>query len=448
MITRDDFPAMLSTTGEKELQRFLKEFADIKEFKRFIRRFDNQPPKIMILQTYLNIHYIDFIFSCLLEIAPLTPKARQLLEMISPNQFMEAIELLELLYYVTKKLPKKSQKALWQHIASHLKKGMGLVPIAHEIQTAHRLVSGGFEVDFSDLGDNRRFDILARADGIELQIECKCIGKDIAYYFKEEDNDAIAPAVLAEFGKGLHQVEHHVVCIYPQSRSARPKDKVRPIQAAAQKLIAEGHQSVQVDDFIAHKIKMHDKPQGPNAAKEKNRISPTIEEIISASIPDFVPEAIYEIEQTIEAGSFALVLGSITSGKKGVDRVKDGIKGRVREAMKQLKGEENPVVMARLEGFSDEEITLLFQTYTEGDTTLSPVYSLTENLFKSVSTSRLAAILYNTAPQFHDTEIIHPQTKSRISKGIPPGLLLTNRGHPNSGKIEQLVFSRLLQQTN
>jgi hypothetical protein len=60
-----------------------------------------------------------------------------------------------------------------------LKAEYGLAPLQHEMHLATHLMSRGFDVTFSDIELGGGFDMLARKDDIELEVECKTVSADI-----------------------------------------------------------------------------------------------------------------------------------------------------------------------------------------------------------------------------------------------------------------------------
>ncbi|MGE0272846.1 MAG: hypothetical protein AB7M05_18915 [Alphaproteobacteria bacterium] len=55
----------------------------------------------------------------------------------------------------------------------------GLRPLQHEITVAAHLMRRGFDVQFTDIENQERFDFLAAKNDIEIEIECKTFGGDI-----------------------------------------------------------------------------------------------------------------------------------------------------------------------------------------------------------------------------------------------------------------------------
>ncbi|MGE5511456.1 MAG: hypothetical protein ACM31O_09430 [Bacteroidota bacterium] len=64
-------------------------------------------------------------------------------------------------------------------IRSALEKEAGLGPLAHEMKVITHLMSRGFDVSFNDLENGGGFDLLARCDSTEVEVECKYVSADI-----------------------------------------------------------------------------------------------------------------------------------------------------------------------------------------------------------------------------------------------------------------------------
>jgi hypothetical protein len=60
-----------------------------------------------------------------------------------------------------------------------LQSEVGLAAFAHELAVAVHLWSAGFDVEFTDIEERARFDILATKDGLHLEVDCKTASADV-----------------------------------------------------------------------------------------------------------------------------------------------------------------------------------------------------------------------------------------------------------------------------
>jgi hypothetical protein len=60
-----------------------------------------------------------------------------------------------------------------------LQSDVGLAAFAHELAVAVHLWSAGFDVEFTDIEERARFDILATKDGLHLEVDCKTVSADV-----------------------------------------------------------------------------------------------------------------------------------------------------------------------------------------------------------------------------------------------------------------------------
>jgi len=70
-----------------------------------------------------------------------------------------------------------SKKVIGQ-LVSATKSDYGFAPLAHEMSVAHNFFLSGLRVNFTDLGDENRFDFLLQSKEINIACDCKCILSD------------------------------------------------------------------------------------------------------------------------------------------------------------------------------------------------------------------------------------------------------------------------------
>lgn len=71
--------------------------------------------------------------------------------------------------------------------------------LEHEMCAVAHLVSRGFDIELPDIEGTGRFDILARKDGCEIEVECKSVSYDAGRKIHRSDFNALADTLCAMF---------------------------------------------------------------------------------------------------------------------------------------------------------------------------------------------------------------------------------------------------------
>jgi hypothetical protein len=95
------------------------------------------------------------------------------------KQYFDLYSFVHILTSAYPRLSAVGQLRVRGYITDGLKGDDGLAAFAHELAVAVHLWSAGFDVDFADIEGQSRFDILARKDGLELEIDAKTASADI-----------------------------------------------------------------------------------------------------------------------------------------------------------------------------------------------------------------------------------------------------------------------------
>jgi hypothetical protein len=80
---------------------------------------------------------------------------------------------------VYERLSEKGRTRLAGSVRDALKNTTGLVSVETELRMAAHLMQKGFDVDFTDLEQRERFDLLASKAGIEIEVDCKSVSADV-----------------------------------------------------------------------------------------------------------------------------------------------------------------------------------------------------------------------------------------------------------------------------
>jgi Holliday junction resolvase len=69
-------------------------------------------------------------------------------------------------------------------------------PFAYEISIATHLMQKGWDVDFIDYSGAGRFDLLARQNGVEVEVECKTTSGDTGRKIHRQEANRLADLLL------------------------------------------------------------------------------------------------------------------------------------------------------------------------------------------------------------------------------------------------------------
>jgi hypothetical protein len=94
-------------------------------------------------------------------------------------KYFELYSFIHTLSIVYPRLSPKGQSRVRGYVRNGLKSDEGLAPFAHELAVVTQLWTVDFEVEFTDAESRARFDILARKDDLELEVDCKAASADI-----------------------------------------------------------------------------------------------------------------------------------------------------------------------------------------------------------------------------------------------------------------------------
>ena len=83
------------------------------------------------------------------------------------------------------------------YLMDGLQSEVGLAAFAHELAVAAHLSRAGFDVEFTDIEDRARFDLLAQKEDIRLEVDCKTASCDVG----AESTDAALSNCSAAFNQ-------------------------------------------------------------------------------------------------------------------------------------------------------------------------------------------------------------------------------------------------------
>lgn len=79
------------------------------------------------------------------------------------------------------RLSQRDKDELSRKMVRALKDNVDLAPLAFEMRTAAHFMSKGFDVEFTDLCGDARFDFLVRNSHGEMAVECKSVSGDLGH---------------------------------------------------------------------------------------------------------------------------------------------------------------------------------------------------------------------------------------------------------------------------
>jgi hypothetical protein len=95
------------------------------------------------------------------------------------GRYYDLYSFIHVLTSVYPRLSPKGQVRVRGYLRSGLQSEDGLAAFAHELSVAVHLWSMDFDVDFTDIEDRARFDILATKDDLRLEVDCKTHSADV-----------------------------------------------------------------------------------------------------------------------------------------------------------------------------------------------------------------------------------------------------------------------------
>jgi hypothetical protein len=93
--------------------------------------------------------------------------------------YFELYSFVRILSGTYERLSPKGQSRVRGYLKNGLKGDAGVAPFAHELAVAVHLWIAGFDLEFTDTEGRGRFDILARKEGLDLEVDCKTASGDV-----------------------------------------------------------------------------------------------------------------------------------------------------------------------------------------------------------------------------------------------------------------------------
>jgi hypothetical protein len=213
----------------------------------------------------------------------------------------------------------------------------GLAAFAHELAVAVHLWTEDFDVEFTDIEDRTRFDILARRAGIELEVDCKTASGDLGRQIHRgralELFNRICPAVDALLEKGrsrtvdivlpgrLHGAEPYMNAVAKGVSDAILQDKSQSIADIVDVSLGEfdlrGPPTQQALENVAHLG--HPNSNAMGRGNHRQRAAAVV--VVSSRKPDKVPTVVLPRAEACMKDTILIPAGLIVWGQTVPDRL-------------------------------------------------------------------------------------------------------------------------------
>jgi hypothetical protein len=203
-----------------------------------LRSFNEQIKKNPIIEEYFAGRYM-------LEIAlgRLFDRVRRNQKLGLPKTYEEttACSFIAMAARVHHRLSAVGRTRLSGMIRDGLQAEHGLTSVEHEMAIAAHLMARGFDVQFPDIEQSGRFDILASREGLELEVEAKTLSGDIGRKIHRRRLYQLAGRVLPAMDRALKQgTGGQLARVILPSRLFGTDEQMRDITACVTKVLESG----------------------------------------------------------------------------------------------------------------------------------------------------------------------------------------------------------------
>ncbi|MBR0899105.1 hypothetical protein JQ616_29485 [Bradyrhizobium tropiciagri] len=128
-------------------------------------------------------------------------------------------------------LPRASQEPFAGRFREAVNGSFGARPIAYEVSIAAHLMGQGWDVDFIDYAGTARFDLLARLDAAEIEVECKTTSADTGRKVHRQEANRLAELLLPITQRVAEEPGCHRILITVPDRLGRSQPELDDIAA-------------------------------------------------------------------------------------------------------------------------------------------------------------------------------------------------------------------------
>lgn len=312
-------------------------------------------------------------------------------------------------------------------IASCAKNDFGFAPLAHEMSVAYNLSKTGLAVNFTDLGDEERFDFLIGADDMSISVDCKCILSDTGFPISNPCLDSTHSELLPLFKDRRDVFEKTIIIVDITRRISQPAE----ITSLFRKFVGDG---APYDTFIAGEnarlliSKFDSNQSGLHAATDlKKYFTDRIHHDFGVRMyTGFLPDL-----DGIEIGVPVICVCNEKSWRSAYDRMLEELK---RDAEKQLSKQEYAILAIRF-----SEMSALQEDDAFSDKPEVPMqHMLAVELFKSKRAGHLAGVAFVGNPRYRQAILLGPNGE-HPTLGQRHFRWFTNPSHSGAQKMAKAI---------
>jgi len=191
--------------------------------------------------------------------------------------FQRVVGFMRMVHGVHSNLNVPGKHRLHGMIRDALKREGGFAALEHEMTTAAHCMRQGFDIEFVDLEGEDRFDLLARRDQDEIEIECKTVSNDIGRKIHRKDFIELAKnlwPLLSDYRAELRQ--SRLVVLKVDDRLANTSDEAKRVSETIASVLGSDNTSSQVRGFSVEVHEYRPASLPPDAATIREEIEKLI----------------------------------------------------------------------------------------------------------------------------------------------------------------------------
>jgi hypothetical protein len=280
-------------------------------------------------------------------------------------------------------LPHNVRKPFEGRLRDAVNGANGARPFAYEIAIATHLMKKGWDVEFVDYAGTARFDLLARQDAVEVEIECKTTSGDTGRRIHRQEVNRLADLLLPLAKNTADDAGCHRILITIPDRLGKSNDELSSIAAIAASAVQ----------------------QRASASSDLARVDYTFDGLGPWPEPDTNPDACTFFEERfgvqnanlmfLGRSGFSVVAIMIQSAK--ADSVVEAISAQAKEAADQCSGSRPALIALHLiDEISRADLGDLLRTS-------NGLHAITHAVFKGGKRQHVDSVAF-TVPQAARTD--------------------------------------------
>jgi hypothetical protein len=323
-------------------------------------------------------------------------------------------------------LSSQAQARLSGAVRHGLNSEPGLAPVALEMSVATHLSNAGFDVDFVDLEGYQQFDLLARKEGLELEVDCKTasghVGRSVHRRRALELFRLIQPTLVTQ----VHQHGTKAIQILIPDSLRGSDEYMRELSELVIQSVQQ-QQDISIADLGQVKLSDLEIGSGPFLRAGE----PSEDELAQIVLNTFGTPNAHAI--SMHRPGTAAVVAVIQSRRP--DKVLDGIYHQLKSSAQRQFSGRNPTLLAvRLTDLTSSQLNLLAADQWNG------LGGICNRLFAGQTRQHLYGVAFFAAVQ-PLMGLRFPGAQAFDERGA--ALLFRRDGHPNADdpRLEKLLSS-------